>query len=126
MARFFDSTYDPSQDSGSSGSEINDLVPERQYDTDLRRVQEDEREDIENINNKQGRVRQFFKAAKTANKYRQKALVDEPSIRGETPSSEAVIDGVELPSLGDEYGKVGSVGYARKPKPFSGKFYGFS
>jgi len=126
MARFFDSTYDPRQDSGSSGSELNDLNPERAYDTDLRRVEESERPDIESINDEQGRIGRFFKAAKTANKYRQRASIDEPTIRGRTPKSEAIIDGVELPSTGDEYGTVGSVGYAKKPQPKSGAFYGFS
>jgi hypothetical protein len=126
MARFFDSTYDPRQDSGSSGSEITDLNPERNYDTDLRRIGEAERPDIEAINDEQGRIRRFFKAAKTANKYRQKASIDEPTLRGETPRSEAIIGGVEVPSLGDEYGTVGSVGYAKKPKAQSGRFYGFS
>jgi len=126
MARFFDSNYDPRQDSGSSGSEINDLVPERAYDTDLRRVDEDVRSGVEPINDKQQTVKRFFSAAKAANKYKQKASIDEPTLRGKTPRSEASIDGVEVPSLGDEYGAVGSVGYARKPKPQSGAFYGFS
>ena len=126
MARFFDPTYDPRQDSGSSGSEITDLHPERNYDTDLRRIGEAERPDVEAINDEQGRIRRFFKAAKTANKYRQKASIDEPTLRGETPRSEAIIGGVEVPSLGDEYGTVGSVGYAKKPKAQSGRFYGFS
>lgn len=126
MARFFDSTYDPRQDSGSSGSEINDLVPERNYDTDLRRIPQDERGEVEDINEKQAGIKKFFSAAKAANKYRQKASIDEPTLRGETPRSEANIDGVEIPSLGDEYGTVGSVGYAKKPKPQSGTFYGFS
>jgi len=126
MARFFDPTYDPRQDSGSSGSEVTDLHPERNYDTDLRRIDESERPDVEAINDEQGRIRRFFKAAKTANKYRQKASIDEPTLRGETPRSEAIIGGVEVPSLGDEYGTVGSVGYAKKPKAQSGRFYGFS
>jgi len=117
--------YDPQQDSGSSGSEVNDLHPERTYDTDLRRVEADERPDIESINDDQGRIKKFITAAKTANKFRQKASIDEPNIRGEVPRSEAVIGGVEVPSLGDEYGKVGSIGYAKKPQPNSGKFYGF-
>jgi hypothetical protein len=125
MARFFDPNYDPRQDSGSSGSEITDLHPERNYDTDLRRIAESERPDIEAINNDQGRIRRFFKAAKTANKYRQEAYIDEPTIRGETPRSPAIINGAEVPSTGDEYGTVGSVGYAKKPQPQSGTFYGF-
>jgi hypothetical protein len=39
---------------------------------------------------------------------------------------EAIIGGVEVPSLGDEYGTVGSVGYAKKPRAQSGTFYGFN
>jgi hypothetical protein len=126
MARFFDPTYDPRQDSGSSGSEISDLVPERNYDTDLRRIPQDERTTVEPINEKQEGIKKFFSAAKAANKFRQKASIDEPTLRGETPRSEATIGGVEVPSLGDEYGTVGSVGYAKKPRPQSGTFYGFS
>ena len=125
MARFFSPTYDPGQDSGSSGSEVSDLNPERIYDTDLRRLPEETRGDVEDINQKQKRVGRFIKAAKTANKFRQSALIDEPSIRGETPRSEAVIGGTQLPSLGDEYPKVGSTNYARKPLPGFGTFYGF-
>jgi len=125
MPRFFAPGYDPRQDSGSSGSEVTDLTPERQYDTDMRRVTEEDRSGVEDINDNQGRIKKFFAAAKSANKFKQSALIDEPTIRGKTPKSEAVIQGVQTPSLGDEYGTVGSVGYAKKPKPFSGTFYGF-
>jgi hypothetical protein len=126
MARFFDPTYDPRQDSGSSASEVTDLHPERNYDTDLRRIEESERPDIEAINDDQTRIKRFITSAKAANKFKQKASIDEPTLRGETPRSEAVIGGVEVPSLGDEYGTVGSVGYAKKPRSQSGTFYGFS
>jgi hypothetical protein len=126
MPRFFDPTYDPRQDSGSSASEVSDLNPERNYDTDLRRINAEERSDIEGINDNQGRIRRFLTSAKAANKFRQKSLVDEPTLRGETPRTEATIGGVEVPSLGDEYGTVGSVGYAKKPKAQSGTFYDFS
>jgi hypothetical protein len=126
MPRFFDPTYDPRQDSGSSASEVSDLNPERNYDTDLRRINAEERSDIKGINDNQGRIRRFLTSAKAANKFRQKALVDEPTLRGETPRTEATIGGVEVPSLGDEYGTVGSVGYAKKPRAQSGTFYGFN
>lgn len=125
MARFFDPTYDPRQDSGSSGSEVSDLNPERIYDTDLRRVAEDERGDVDEINEKQERIGRFIKAAKTANKFRQQASIAEPTIRGETPRSPAIIDGAEVPSQGDPFPQVGSTNYARKPKPGFGTFYGF-
>jgi hypothetical protein len=38
MARFLDPTYDPRQDSGTSGGDTSDLHPERAYDTDIRRL----------------------------------------------------------------------------------------
>ena len=41
MARFYDSTYDPRQDSGTSGAEVSDLNPEQGYDVDLRRFEMD-------------------------------------------------------------------------------------
>ena len=41
MARFYDSTYDPRQDSGTSGAEVSDLNPEQGYDVDLRRLEMD-------------------------------------------------------------------------------------
>ena len=47
MASFFDPTYDPSRDSASSGVEVSDLNPEKIYDTDLRRFEEDKRSNVE-------------------------------------------------------------------------------
>ena len=117
MADFFDPTYDPRQLSGTSGAEVSDLRPEQAYDTDLRRVDPEERKAVEPINDQQQRVEKYFRAAKSAGKFRQKAGIDEPQIRGKTPRTEAVIDGTNLPSMGDTYGKVGSTGYARKPQP---------
>jgi hypothetical protein len=106
MASFFDPTYDPRQDSGSSGVEVSDLNPEKLYDTDLRRVDEDAR-----------------KSAKAAGKYKQRAGIAEPTIRGKTPRGIASIAGTELPSLGDRIGRGGSVNYAEKPQPFGGMPY---
>ena len=117
MADFFDPTYDPRQLSGTSGAEVSDLRPEQAYDTDLRRVAQEERKAVEPINDQQQRVEKYFRAAKSAGKFRQKAGIHEPQIRGKTPRTEAVIDGTNLPSMGDTYGKVGSTGYARKPQP---------
>jgi hypothetical protein len=91
----------------------------------LRRVPEDERKGVEEINDKQNSVKKYFSAARTANKYKQQASIDEPTLRGRTPRSEASIDGVELPSLGDTYRASGTVGYAKKPQPQSGRFTGF-
>lgn len=121
MASFFDSTYDPRQDAASSGTEVTDLNPERIYDTDLRRVDEGDRRSIESINDKQGRVAKFMKAAKTAGAYRQRAGIAEPTIRGKTPRNPAVIDGTELPSMGDRIGRGGGTNYADKPQPRSGR-----
>lgn len=130
MARFLDPTYDPRQMSGTSGADISDLNPEQAYDTDVRRLDETEREiadstDVRNTR-QQDRVSKFMAAARTAGAYRQQAGIDEPQINGRTPRNEANIDGVVLPSLGDSGGTAGGVGYARKPRPSSGMFRGFS
>ena len=53
MARFYDTTYDPAKDSGTSGAEISDINPEQAYDVDLRRLEMDKRGDVESsINNR--------------------------------------------------------------------------
>jgi len=125
MARFYDPTYDPQKDSGTSGAEISDLNPEQLYDTDLRRVDEDVRGDLE-VNDKQDRVAKFMRAAKTAGKYKQSKGISEPTIKGRTPISKAEISGLELPSLrGRNYGPpgAGSTEYANKPKPQFGKSF---
>jgi hypothetical protein len=127
MLSFFDSTYDPQRDSGTSGAELTDLNPEQAYDTDLRRLDPEERitasrADTENAR-QQDRVAKYFRAAKSAGKFRQKAGIDEPMIRGKTPRTEAVIDGVYLPSQGDRIGTAGSTNYAEKPKPNFGMSY---
>ena len=123
MARFYDPTYDPQKDSGTSGSEVSDLNPERLYDTDLRRVDTDFREDLD-VNDKQDRVKKFMRAAKSAGKYKQSQGIAEPTIRGKTPVGKGNVSGVEIPSLrGRNYGDpgAGSTEYAHKPKPNFGK-----
>jgi len=129
MARFFDPTYDPRQLSGTSGAETSDLNPGQAYDTDVRRLDETEREIANNVDvrnaGQQERVNRYMAAAKTAGAYKQRASIDEPQIRGRTPRNEANLNGVILPSQGDEMGPTGGVGYARKPQPFSGTFRGF-
>jgi hypothetical protein len=129
MARFLDPTYDPRQDSGTSGGDTSDLHPERAYDTDIRRLDNTARDSAEAADTrnevKQDRVKKYMAAAKTAGAYRQRAQIAEPTIRGKTPRSEAVIDGVQLPSLGDTVGTAGSTNYARKPSGYSGTFRGF-
>ena len=126
MARFYDSTYDPRQDSGTSGSEVSDLNPEQGYDVDLRRIDIDKRGDVEDINDDQKRVRRFFKSAKAAGAFRQRSGFDEPSLGGRIPVSKADIGGTELPSLrGRNFGGpgAGATEYATKPKPQFGKAF---
>ncbi len=121
MANIFSPTYDPRQNSGTSGAEVSDLNPEQAYDTDLRRVEQDERRSAASVNSKQNQVAKFMRAAKSAGAYRQRASIDEPTIRGRTPRIQAVIAGTELPSTGDSGGRTGAVGYARKPGSQFGK-----
>ena len=129
MARFLDPTYDPRQDSGTSGGDTSDLHPERAYDTDIRRLDNTARDSADAADTRnevaQDRVKKYMAAAKTAGAYKQRTQIAEPSIRGKTPRSEAVIEGVQLPSLGDTVGTAGSTNYARKPSGFSGTFRGF-
>ncbi|MGA1560623.1 MAG: hypothetical protein ACO390_16570 [bacterium] len=126
MANLFSPEEDPRRLPGTSGAELTDLNPEQAYDTDLRRVAEEDRSATESVNDRQGRVAKFMRAAKSAGAYRQRAGIDEPTIRGRTPRNPATIDGTELPSMGDTIGRVGSTNYADKPLPRSGTFYGFS
>ena len=121
MANFFDPNYDPRQLSGTSGAEVSDLRPEQAYDTDMRRIPEDERSAAESVNKDQGRVAKFMKAARTAGKYQQSASIAEPTIRGKVARRPASIGGSEIPTRGDSGGRAGSVGYANKPHPQFGK-----
>ena len=68
MASFYNPTYDPTKDSGTSGAEISDLNPEQGYDVDLRRFEKEQRGGVKSVNDKQNIVRRFFKAAKAAEK----------------------------------------------------------
>tara|TARA_Y100000114_G_scaffold146503_1_gene157271 strand:- start:76 stop:462 length:387 start_codon:yes stop_codon:yes gene_type:complete len=126
MSRFYDPTYDPTKDSGTSGAEISDLNPEQGYDVDLRRFEQDQRGDVESVNDKQNRVRRFFKSAKAAGAFRQRSGFNEPSIGGRIPVSKASLGGTELPSLrGRNFGGpgAGATEYATKPKPQFGKSF---
>ena len=127
MARFYDSTYDPQKDSGTSGIEVTDLNPEKAYDTDLRRVDPDLRNDLEE-NEKPNRVSKFTKAVKIANDYKQRRRIAEPKLDGKTPVTKAIINGVELPSLrGKNYGDpgAGATEYSHKPKPNAGRPFNY-
>jgi hypothetical protein len=121
MANIYRPNYDPSINAGTSGAEVSDLRPEQAYDTDLRRLDPEERSSAESVNDNQERVGKFMRAAKTAGAYKQRASIDEPMINGRTPRAGAQIDGVELPTRGDSGGRTGTVGYARSPKPQFGK-----
>ncbi len=108
MASIYSSTYDPRQNSGTSGAEVSDLRPEQAYDTDLRRVEQDSRSSAESVNKNQERVARYMRAAKTAGEYQKRNLVREPTSA----------------TRGDSGGRAGSVGYARKPKMSFGRPFG--
>ncbi len=119
--------YDPRHDSGSSGGEVTDLTPERQYDVDLRRLDPVERAtagaaDTENAV-QQARVSRFLKASRLAEKYRSQADTKYPIIGNSVGRYPSGRQGVVLPSLGDAPGARGSVNYPNKPQPRSGKAY---
>ena len=107
--------YDPTKDSASSGSEVTDLNPERIYDVDLRRLEEDDANIVRSLNSKQERVSRYMKAAKAAGKYQKKRDIDYP-----------LGPGGDVPGYfdGDRFGRGGGTNYAEKPKRFSGKPYG--
>lgn len=113
----------PSLRRGTSGSEGSDLRPGYRYDVDLRRVDEEERDIVDRLNAKQEGVERRVKAAKAAGKFRKKALIDQPTIGGETPRSQASIQGVTLPNLGEAFGPVGGTKYPDKPKLFTGEVF---
>ena len=144
MASFYDPTYDPLKDTGSSGVEVTDLRPEQARDVDLRRLDPEERDIFSDVardfaytpgrtgykpvdnshQDAQARLSKFMQAAKTAGEYKKRTAIAEPAIRGRTPRGAASIEGVELPSMGDGYGGGGS-NYADKPKSFSGRSYSY-
>jgi hypothetical protein len=108
MANTYRPTYDPRNDSGTSGAEVSDLNPEQAYDTDMRRIATDERSSAASVNNKQERVAKFMRAAKSAGAYKQRAQISEPTVYDED---------------GDAFGAVGAKTYARKPQPQFGKSF---
>jgi hypothetical protein len=123
MAKTYNTNYDPQKDAGTSGVEVTDLNPEDAYGVDLRRVDPEQRENF-NVEDKKANVSKFMKAAKAAERHKQKIGIDEPSVRGKTPVGKASIEGVELPSLrGRNYGPpgAGATEYAHKPKPNFGR-----
>jgi len=119
--------YDPRQDAGSSGGDVSDITPERQYDVDLRRLGQDNAETAAAADTantvQQNRVSRFLKASRLASKYKQQADTQYPVIGNSVPREPASRGGVTLPSLGDVPGARGSVNYPNKPQPRSGKPY---
>lgn len=113
----------PSLRRGTSGSEGSDLRPGYRYDVDLRRIDEEERDIVERSNRKQESIERRVKAAKAAGKFRNKKLIDQPTIAGKIPRSEASIQGTTLPSMGEAFGPVGGTKYADKPRPFTGEVF---
>ena len=105
----------------SSGGYVTDLTPERAYDVDIRRLEDDEKRtayagDIRN-ERQQDRVEKFLKAKRSAGKFRQKMNYDQPftNRQGQTP---AFIEG-------DPFGKAGATNYANKPGERTGKPYNY-
>ena len=138
MARFYDPTYDPQKDSGTSGIEVSDLNPEDQRDVDLRRLDPEERDIYKDVKrdfsypkdqeSSQERISKFMKSVRAAGEYKQRRGISEPTVRGRTPISKADLRGVEVPSqrsgnFGDP--GAGSTEYAHKPKPNAGKAFNY-
>ena len=76
MAKFFDPTYNPLKDAGSSSVEVSDLRPEQSRDVDLRDLEAEERDQYsdrfkqfayeKDQEDAQSRISSYMKAAKTA------------------------------------------------------------
>ena len=104
---------------GTSGYNVTDLTPERAYDVDMRRLEDEERStayagDTRNAK-QQDRVEKFLRAKRSAGKFRQKMSYDQPYTdrQGQTP---AFIEG-------DQFGKAGATNYANKPQPSTNRLY---
>ena len=115
----YNPTYDRSIDAGSSGGELNDLNPQRAYDVDIRRLDEEAqkiagRADTRN-EGQQNRVEKFLRAKRSAGKFSQKRKFDGPwtDRQGQVPAF----------TEGDQFGRAGSTNYADKPQPSTSKLY---
>lgn len=104
---------------GTSGYNVTDLTPERAYDVDMRRLEDEERStayagDTRNAK-QQDRVEKFLRAKRSAGKFRQKMSYDQPFTdrQGQTP---AFIEG-------NQFGKAGATNYANKPQPSTNRLY---
>lgn len=110
-------TYNPSKGSASSVNFTSDLNPEGKYDVDLRNLDPEERvtsylADTEG-KAKQNRVGKSLRAARSAAKFRQKRLIDQPYT-----DRQGQLAGF---TQGDDFPYAGSTNYADKPEPFFGK-----
>ena len=125
MASIYSPLYKTGQRSGgTSGAEVSDLRPEQAYDTDLRRLDPDERGIASSLNNKQERVARFTRAAKSAAAYKQRSDIRDPQIRGKTPRTPLSSGGTVIPNLGERFGRGGGTNYANKPQPQFGRPFG--
>jgi hypothetical protein len=125
MASIYSPLYETGQRSGgTSGAEVSDLRPEQAYDTDLRRLDPEERAAASSLNNQQTRVARFTRAAKSAAAYKQRADIADPQIRGKTPRTPLGSDGTVIPNLGERFGRGGGTNYANKPQGQFGKPFG--
>lgn len=140
MERFYDprrgqestpipSNYDPRVDAGSSGRDTSDLNPGGAYTTDTRNFTAEEKTTASrantNNNRQEAKVNTYLAAARSAGKFKQQSMIDEPQIRGRIPRTEANLKGTNVPTLGDRIGIGGSTNYATKPTATAGKFVGF-
>jgi len=153
MANILDPTYDPRQDSGTSGAETSDLKPGSDYNIDLRYGDNDEdiykrRADAPTLTPgswperpsytnegdvvNQKRAEKFIKSAKAAGRFQIASSLREYTNKGKTPRNPGYMNAssfgpaygaLETPSMGTSGGKSGSTDYADKPKPFAGKSY---
>lgn len=140
------SQYDPRVDAGSSGGEVTDVTPERQYVVDLRRLDPEERDVVDDSLRrkefayptqqerleKRDYIKNAVRATRLASKYKQQENIKRPTIGTEVPRRPAMTNfssfgvpfgGQTLPSMGEAPGSAGSVNYANKPQPRTGKPY---
>ena len=104
---------------GTSGGYVTDLNPERAYDVDIRRLDDEEKRtayagDIRN-EKQQNRVEKFLRAKRSAGKFSQKRKFDGPwtNREGQVPAF----------TEGDQFGRAGSTNYADKPQPSTSRLY---
>ena len=112
----------------TSGVDRTDLNPEDAYDVDLRRIDPEERGTLRKggINSQQGNVEKRMRAARSAGRYKQSALVDQPLREDGRPYKYGRVPfGSTFGGLGrveSKVGRQGGYGYADKPKRMFGRF----